>query len=506
MKGQSKEIIELTIVIVIIVIAGLITYFFLSSRTMNKKNIQVEEKQFYHIADASKNIFYTKIPEIDKTISQILSDRMMSESDEIFYGEGYGIINVSDIVNYYFNQYYSDKWNLTLILFLRDINPMWFPNSKSSTVSKVSSFEGFELGRYRTIPDNLPKNKGNPSRIAVDSKGNIWIGNRGYPSVVKIGLKENGQCFDKNKNGQIDTSYDKNKNGQIDQNEILPFSEDECILKNIEFKNVGGVYFVRAVCTDRKDNLYVGFFDAKKMFYIKGDTGEIIKEKNMPANLYGCFVDSKDRVWFSTLSNILILYIPETDKIHKFNLNDCTTYGISPCGKSECVLVNCFKEKKILKINTSDQNFGKIVKINVQFDGAKGIISDENDNIYSVYIESDKIVKYNKEGKLIAVADTCNGVHGVGIDSEKKVWIACSDSYIFSYDENLNFLSSHSFGDEHYVYNFFTDYNVKINEIKNIISYGKNFNDVDPSRVRTFHFPIPLPGTSTYAEAILYVW
>ncbi|MBU5688818.1 MAG: hypothetical protein KQA41_01145 [Candidatus Aenigmarchaeota archaeon] len=508
MKGQSKELVELTIVVVIIIVIGLITYFFLSSRTISKKNIQVEEKQFYHIGDVSKNIFYTKIPGIDKTLSQLLSDRMMSESDEIFYGEGYGIINVADFVNYYLSQYYSENWNLTVILILRNINPMWFPNSESSTISKVSSSDGFEMARYYTVPDNLfPNIKGNPSRIGVDSKGNAWIGNREYPSIVKIGLKENGQCVDKNRNGIIDTSFDKNRNGIIDQDEILPFNQDECILKNIEFRNVQGKYFVRAVCIDKNDNVYAGLFDAKKMFYIDGKTGEIIKEKEMPSTLYGCFVDKNNKVWFSTLSPALILYDPSTDNVFNFDLGSCTNYGISPCRKSDCMLVNCHEEYKIIKISTSKEDFGKIIQtINVEFDGGKGIITDEEDNIYTVFSKSNKIAKYDSNGNFIKSADTCNTVHGVGIDSEKKVWVACSDSYVVSYDENLNFLSSHSFGDIHYVYNFFTDYNVKINEIKNIASYGKNFNDIDPSRIRTFHFPIPLPGSSMYAEAILYVW
>ncbi len=505
MKGQSKEIVELAIVIVIIVIVGLISFFFLTGRSINKQQITTEEREFQQISEASKNIFYTKLPGIDKTLSQILSDRMMQEDDYIFYGEGYGVIDANELITNYMNQYYQDNWNLTVLVILKNINPMWFPNAQSSTISKVSSEDGFEIGRYRTVPESLEKS-GNPSRIGIDSKGNAWIGNRGYPTIVKIGLKENEQCIDKNNNGIIETSYDKNNNGIIESDEMLGFDQDECILLNVRLADYTDKVFVRAVCVDENDNVYAGLYDDKKLFYINGVNGKIIFEKNLPETPYGCFVDKNGRVWLSTLKDTIMVFNPKTRDTSIFSYDNCRTYGITPCKKSDCMFVNC-NNKKIIKINTEESVLGrKIWEIDVNLEGGKGIITDEQDNIYAVYFKSNKIAKFDQNGNIIKTSDTCNGAHGVGLDSKGKIWVACSDSYIKAFDENLNFITATSFGDNHYVYNFFSDYNVKINEIKNTASYGNNFKDVDPSRIKTFHLPIPLPGSSKYAEAILYVW
>ncbi len=51
----------------------------------------------------------------------------------------------------------------------------------------------------------------NPSRSTVDANGGVWTGNRdewgnGLGSVVHIGLKELGQCVDRNGDGKITTS------------------------------------------------------------------------------------------------------------------------------------------------------------------------------------------------------------------------------------------------------------------------------------------------------------
>jgi hypothetical protein len=501
MKGQSKELVETILVITSIVIIISLSYFLLTSRLGSKKDFVVEEAMFYQVSGTSNNLFYTKYPVIDKTLIQILSDRMIRNSDEIFYGEGYGVLNSKDIIDDYMRKYYGDNWNLTIINILRNSNSIWLPNSEESTVSKMSSKDAYETGRYRTAPEGV---YGNPSRIAIDSRGNAWVGNRGVPTVVKIGLFENNQCIDKNKNGKIETSYDKNKNGKIDKDEILPFDKDECILLNVRLSNENNKIFVRAVCIDDKDNIYAGLFDEKRLFYINGETGEIIKEYELDYTPYGCFF--KDgKVWFSTLSPKIMVLDTRIQKMSSFNLDDCTSYGISPCSKDKCVLVSCHNGK-IVKISSDENSLGREIFSKKFGNGNKGIFSDDDENIYFVSYSDNKVFKLDKNGEYLSWSDTCQGPHGIGMDSDSKIWVACSDSFVLRYDKDLNYEIGISFGGNHYVYNFFTDYKLKLNQIKNVVSYGKNFKDVDPSRVKTFHFPVPLPGTSIYAEGVLYVW
>ncbi|MEM2985301.1 MAG: hypothetical protein QXL24_08765, partial [Candidatus Jordarchaeaceae archaeon] len=104
----------------------------------------------------------------------------------------------------YFDSYFERRWNLSVYVRKDIINSvLWIPNSGiGNSVSKVNTINALELGRYYTVPSNV---YGNPSRVAVDSKGNVWVGNRGTRTIVKIGLLENNQCLDKNGNGKRHT-------------------------------------------------------------------------------------------------------------------------------------------------------------------------------------------------------------------------------------------------------------------------------------------------------------
>ncbi|MBM3838044.1 MAG: hypothetical protein FJ398_08775 [Verrucomicrobia bacterium] len=59
------------------------------------------------------------------------------------------------------------------------------------------------------------------------------MANRVTGSVVKIGLLENGQVADRNKNGVIGTSRDANGDGSISGSELLAWGQDECVLAEI---------------------------------------------------------------------------------------------------------------------------------------------------------------------------------------------------------------------------------------------------------------------------------
>ncbi|MBU5689586.1 MAG: hypothetical protein QXM68_01345 [Candidatus Aenigmatarchaeota archaeon] len=512
MKGQSKEIFELTIIVILIIFVVLTSLYFMRKPSITKQDVQIEERNLLYNSDSVKGIFYTELPGTEKTIAQILSDRIISQDDMIFYGEGYGYLDAKKIIEKYFTDYYGDRWNLTVLVVSREINPMWIPNanpldvsrrSHGNSISKVSSDDGREMGRYYTVPEGV---NGNPSRIALDSKGNVWIGNRNYNSVVKFGLSEKNGCIDKNSNGVIETSYDKNKDMIIDESEMMNFGQDECMLLNVILPKQKDAVYVRALCIDRNDNVYVGMYDDKVLFYIDGKTGSILNQVNLPYRPYGCFVDKHNIVWISTFDKNIMTFNPSSNTVNTINF-DCTSYGIAPCTMDECMVVNCYNDKKILKLSTDPSSRGnRILEIKLdEYTGGKGIMVDNQDNIYAVFKTSNAIVKIDKNGNIKAVGDTCNGPHGVGIDSKGNVWVACEDTYMYKFDENLNYLVSSSFGSNHYVYNFFTDYNLKISKVDEVVNYGHKFTS--EQTVRTFHMPLPVPGPyGMYAEVILYVW
>ena len=96
-------------------------------------------------------------------------------------------------------------------------NVIWVAASTRGAVVKINTDTGEILGQYWTSPTNQGSSKrGDPSKTTVDKDGSVWCANREnvycdennacYGSVVHIGLKENGQCQDRNGNGVIDTS------------------------------------------------------------------------------------------------------------------------------------------------------------------------------------------------------------------------------------------------------------------------------------------------------------
>ena len=104
---------------------------------------------------------------------------------------------------------------------------VWIANSPEGTVSKIDTFAGVEVGRYRTAPeepmqpDDDPFTRGPfPSRTAVNLQGDMAVANIRSGTIVKIAARID-DCIDANGNGEIETSSDP-----LD---VLPFGEDECV-------------------------------------------------------------------------------------------------------------------------------------------------------------------------------------------------------------------------------------------------------------------------------------
>ncbi len=89
---------------------------------------------------------------------------------------------------------------------------IWVPN-ENGTISKVDTNTLKEVARFWTAPTwQYPGDptiyNGKPSRTAIDSSGNCWVGNRQAGTVVKIGNKESGFWIDRNNDGICQTSAD----------------------------------------------------------------------------------------------------------------------------------------------------------------------------------------------------------------------------------------------------------------------------------------------------------
>lgn len=172
---------------------------------------------------------------------------------------------------------------------------IWVANSGENTISKIDTRTGTELGVYRTAPTGASSN---PSRTTVDQDGNVWVGNRNSNTIVKVGLKEYGQCVDRNNNGVIDSSTGRS--------DIKPWSgsdvsgaEDECILKYVAMSapSVDTPYDIRTVAIDPQNNVFVGGSGSRSIFKVNGTTGDIIAAANTLQGHYGGVVDKEGNLW-----------------------------------------------------------------------------------------------------------------------------------------------------------------------------------------------------------------
>jgi hypothetical protein len=185
-------------------------------------------------------------------------------------------------------------------------NFVWAGCLTRGTIVKVDTINGTVLGEYRSAPDNVVPG---PQRAAVDQDGSVWWANWGFSNwdnpgpnglgtIVHIGLKENNQCEDRNKNGVIDTS--------TGLGDIRPWpsamaadAKDECIVHHTEVNSLPG-----HVSIDKDNNVWVGGRQTQNFDLIKGGrwdvpgSGTIIRSE--PSVGFGGFsglMDKNGTIW-----------------------------------------------------------------------------------------------------------------------------------------------------------------------------------------------------------------
>ena len=111
MKGQTKETIEIVILVIGVTILLTMSYFFLTINIPQTGTLLAEQQQYERVTDVMKNLFYARIPIIEKTYAQLLGDMVENDGYEIVdYGYEYGSVNVTEIIHTYFESYFEERW------------------------------------------------------------------------------------------------------------------------------------------------------------------------------------------------------------------------------------------------------------------------------------------------------------------------------------------------------------------------------------------------------------
>lgn len=309
---------------------------------------------------------------------------------------------------------------------------IWIANSGEGTISKLDVKTGVELGRYRTGPSS---GNGNPSRTTVDQEGNVWVGNRDHNTITKVGLKEFGQCIDRNNNGFIDSSTSKDDvkswGGYFGDGQSVANAEDECILLHITLKADGITTpsDIRTVAIDPDNNVFVGGSHQNSLFKVNGTTGAIIKAIETQQPHYGGLVDKQGNLW-SIMANY--------GRVQKVDKDMVTTQLINVGHNAYGIAIDKYGKIWATEVGTRFSTFdpadpvGTLKVFNqTGNDQAQGIATDDNGDVFIAGSLYRNVVGHYKQvftnGVFTGVVFVANypvgrGPTGVAVDGSGKVW------------------------------------------------------------------------------------
>lgn len=337
---------------------------------------------------------------------------------------------------------------------------IWIPNN-NGTVSKINSLTGEEIARYIVWPSKDKATLYNgPSRTAIDLDGNCWVANRGLGTIVKIGSKENLQFEDRNKNGICDTCIDLNNNGIIDDNEVLPWGEDECVLKEILlFGDNPGAYipgtyskeysnsiFPRALAIDKNNNLWVGAYDLKKYYKIDCITGSILSVIDLNDwnhHPYGAVVDKYGFLWSSSgpseEKNLIKIDTNKEIVVSKIsNLQELTPYCLA-LDKFDHLFISGWTSNKLARLNIINNNLDWVYSDSKNLNNSRGITCTSDGDVWIANSGNNTVARYSNNGNFIISIPAAKNPTALSVDNMGNIWVCgLTDEKIYMIDSLAN--------------------------------------------------------------------
>ena len=336
---------------------------------------------------------------------------------------------------------------LTLSESSYNLHFIWIANSAESTVSKLDTITGKELGRYNTCPD--------PSRTAVDPSGDAWVACRGDGHVHKIrNIVE--KCPDKNGNGVIETSFDANGDGIIQTGEMLPKNKDECVLFDA---NPGVGSLARALGIAYDGTAWVGYWNESKLAQLNAQTGALMQTISIGAQPYGLAIDSKGIIWVSGRGGSKLVRVhPDTKAVQPYAPGGCfEPYGIAIDELDRVWIGNCCCGNVAYVFDPKAGLWSSVATDN----RPRGIVSNGNGFVFVANDESSRVAKINsKTLQMVGSANLGSGRFPVGIavDPDGYVWAVNqgANSVTKVDPNNLSIVLEHPVGSGPYSYSDMT--------------------------------------------------
>ena len=257
-------------------------------------------------------------------------------------------------------------------------------NDPDSTVSKLDLTTGQEVGRFLVGVPGATGYAGNrPSRTAIDSRGNAYVASRAFQAdvvgtVTKIG-GDPTLCYDRNRNGVIDTS-----SGGAD---VRLWGTDECVLWTTE---ISDDCVPRALAVDANDRVWAGCHGEKRFYVLDPADGSILRNVATSVRPYGAAITRDGVLWF-----------PD----------------------------DCCAQRDIQSIDTKTYVAGPVVK-NRGCNGSYGIAVDTRGRVLLGGWGEGCVSRYTpgtNRWETFTVRAGTGGVRGVTIDASGRIWAASHD-------------------------------------------------------------------------------
>ncbi len=335
--------------------------------------------------------------------------------------------------------------------------------SGNGTLIRVDTNTGVVIGEYATAPSGLARS---PSRTAVDSLGNVWVGNRdessgGKGSVVKIGICVGGVRVDANgapnPNGlylkgpfRYNTCVDRNNDGLIRTSrglgDVLPWTNvtdgaggvdgivqdatDEAILV---FQRTTGPN-VRHVSVDANDDVWIGGYPFFPTSFdkLKSTDGSILATFAAPGcGGHGGAIDGARNLLWSTgeANNTVLRYDLTTGTSSCIVVPGNHGLGLDPAGN---VWVNQFTQNTITKILPDGTIAPGFPKSSGGPAGDRAVcVTPIDSDVWSDNSFGQSVSRLDNNGNLRKVIDLgSDGMdpRGLAVDRAGKVWATCTQS------------------------------------------------------------------------------
>ena len=110
MKGQTNELINLTVLVVGISVIFLISYFITSSPQRSTEDVLIKNTKYLVISSVVQEFYYSKPSGVDISYSQLLGYRLVFGKNPIYFGEFYPYVDVDGMMTEFFNKYFGNNW------------------------------------------------------------------------------------------------------------------------------------------------------------------------------------------------------------------------------------------------------------------------------------------------------------------------------------------------------------------------------------------------------------